>query len=249
MPKVRSVLLVDADMLAYQAAFSALSDADDPDDYLEEALDKADDVFDAALFGALPFYEDNDYEAFLTGNGNFRNDVAVTVGYKANRANVEKPKYLEEIRQHFVENWSATIVEGQEADDAIAIRATELGMNCTVISGDKDMLQIPCRHYNPRTRKKVKVTPFEGAYSFWKQMLTGDRADNIKGLKGIGDVKAGRLLQLCKTEADLWHVVQREYRNRSAEELGGEPDDRMLENGRLLWLRRYEGEMWELPNG
>jgi hypothetical protein len=33
--------------------------------------------------------------------------------------------------------------------------------------------------------------------------------------------------------------------NACVEVLGAE---RVLENGRLLWLQRYEGQMWDIPN-
>jgi 5'-3' exonuclease len=68
--------------------------------------------------------------------------------------------------------------------------------------------------------------------------LTGDNADNIKGLYGIGPKKAEKLLAGCDTEESMWEVVVKAYDNDI---------DRIIENARLLWLRRYENELWEPP--
>ena len=64
----------------------------------------------------------------------------------------------------------------------------------------------------------------------------GDRVDNIIGEMSIGPVKARKLLE-GKTEVEMY--------NACVEILGA---DRVLEHGRLLWLQRYEGQMWEAPN-
>jgi 5'-3' exonuclease len=74
--------------------------------------------------------------------------------------------------------------------------------------------------------------------TFYKQVLTGDRVDNIPGLKGIGDKKAEKILGEAKTEQDLFTAVLAAY-----------DDDilRMTEMAQLLWIRRKEGEMWTPP--
>ena len=69
-------------------------------------------------------------------------------------------------------------------------------------------------------------------------MLTGDRTDNIPGIKGIGDKKADKILDGLEEEEDLYRVVLEEYKyNR----------DYLLEQGRLLWIRRKKEELWMLP--
>jgi 5'-3' exonuclease len=68
------------------------------------------------------------------------------------------------------------------------------------------------------------------------QFLTGDRIDNIIGVKGIGAVKAKKLLE-GKTEREMYEIC--------VEKLGSE--ERAIENGILLWLRRHEGQIWTPP--
>lgn len=225
-------VLIDGDPFAYRAAFSC------EDESIEDAIDKVDDLLDQALQEVLWSPTEEDYQVFLTGKGNFRYDIAVSHEYKGNRKSVDKPQHLQEIRQHMEENWSAIVSEGEEADDLIGIWATQYGPEAIVISIDKDMLQIPCTHYNPNKREFKTMTEFEGLKFFYTQILTGDRADNIVGLYGIGPAKANVLLGDCETEQDLYEACLRAY--------GGE-EDRVIENARLLWLRRYEGQVWEPP--
>jgi 5'-3' exonuclease len=225
-------VLIDGDPFAYRAAFSC------EDESIEDAIDKVDDLLDQALQEVLWSPTEEDYQVFLTGRGNFRYDIAVTHEYKGNRKSVDKPQHLQEIRQHMEENWSAIVSEGEEADDLIGIWATKYGPEAIVISIDKDMLQIPCTHYNPNKREFKTMTEFEGLKFFYTQILTGDRADNIVGLYGIGPAKANVLLGDCETEQDLYEACLRAY--------GGE-EDRVIENARLLWLRRYEDQLWEPP--
>jgi len=227
-----AMILIDGDIFAYRAAFSC------EDDSLEDAVDKVDDLLTKAVEDILWEPEDSDYKVFLTGKGNFRYDIAVTHAYKGNRKDVEKPRHLEGIRKHLIKQWSAVVSKGEEADDLIAIEATKNLDDTVVVSVDKDMLQIPCTHYNPTRGSFKKVTEFEGLRFFYTQILTGDRADNIVGLYGVGPAKGSKILEDCESEADMYEECLRAY--------GGE-EDRVIENARLLWLRRYPNQLWEPP--
>ena len=54
----------------------------------------------------------------------------------------------------------------------------------------------------------------------------------------MGPVKAAKILEGCSTEQELYDACVKAYDGDL---------DRVLENARLLWLRRYEGEMWMPP--
>ena len=225
-------ILIDGDIFAYRAAFSC------EDQDVEDALDKVDDKLQWAIYACVLEYDVEDYQVFLTGKGNFRYDIAKTAEYKGNRKDVEKPAHLADIRQHMIDNWEAVVSKGEEADDLIAIAATEIGPEAIVVTVDKDMQQLPCRHYNPVKGEHSVVSDYEGTKFFYKQILTGDRADNIIGLYRVGPAKAEKMVTDCETEADFYEVCLREY--------GGE-EDRVIENARLLWLRRYPNQLWEPP--
>jgi len=224
-------VLIDGDPFAYRAAFSKDSVTED------DALELVDDLLETAICEVDPFFTEDDYTVYLTGKGNFRYDVAVSHPYKGNRQS-EKPEFLGIIRDHMMENWGSVVSEGEEADDLIGIAATDLYPDCVVVSIDKDMLQLPGTHFNPVTRKWQEVDEFGGLKFFYQQILTGDKADNIVGLYGIGPKKSEKLLEHCETEEDLWKAVVEAYDGDL---------DRIVENARLLWLRRYPEQMWEPP--
>lgn len=225
-------VLVDGDIVAYRAAFST------QDLFPEDARRKVDDLMLHILGETLVFYTSCDYEVFLTGQGNFRYDIAKAAPYKGNRKDVAKPVHLSLCRDYLVDKWGAIVSEGEEADDLIAIAATEYGPDTVVASIDKDMLQIPCKHFNFSTGVWSDVSEFEGLKFFYKQILTGDRADNIMGLYRVGPVKAEKMLEGCDDEESLWDAVLKAYDGDL---------DRVVENARLLWLRRKEGQLWQPP--
>lgn len=232
-PKVVETLVVDGDVLAYRASFSA------QDKPLEKAYKKVDDLMEFIINRTLLFSNGQDYEVYLTGEGNFRFDVAKTLPYKGNRAEGVKPIHLPWVRDYIEEVHRGTVITGQEADDQMAIDATQGDPETTVIASiDKDMLQVNCWHFNFSRNSFHYSTPESGLRFFYQQILTGDNVDNIRGLHRIGPVKAEKILGNSSTEEELYQRVLDAY-NGDAE--------RVLENARLLWLRRYEGQMWTPP--
>ena len=230
---VRKVL-VDGDIIAYRAAFATQDKSE------AEAKRKTDELINYVWEKTIdiPFPSDQDFHVYLTGRNNFRNDIAKTAVYKGNRKKGEKPTHLEAIRDHIISNYPSTVAEGEEADDAIAIEATNLGPEAVIASIDKDFLQVPCTHYNFTKDEWTTVEEFEGLKFFYTQVLTGDSVDNIVGLFRVGPVKAGKMLEGCSTEQELYDSCVKAYDGDL---------ERVLENARLLWLRRYEGQMWEPP--
>ena len=226
-------VLIDGDIIAYRAAFSTeqmgLSDTKSKvDDLIEFILDKT------VLFPEIGL----DYVVYLTGKGNFRHDIAKSHVYKGNRKSVQKPRHLQTARDHMESKYQAIISQGEEADDLIAMEAAKLDYKACVASIDKDMLQIPCWHFNIVRGDYIKVEPFGGIKFFYKQILTGDRADNIVGLWKVGEVKASKILDGADTEDELWDRVIKAYDG---------DEERVIENARLLWLRREEAEIWQPP--
>lgn len=178
----------------------------------------------------------DDYKAWITGKTNFRFEIATTVPYKGNRKDAPKPKHYDALRKHLMK-LGAIMSEGEEADDAVGIASTQ--GNYWIVHVDKDLDQLPGWHYNPVKDEEYYVTEFEGLYSFYKQILTGDRVDNIEGLRGIGPVKADKILKDCTTEKELYEACLKAYDGNT---------DRVLENGKLLWLRRETNQMWQPPS-
>jgi 5'-3' exonuclease len=227
---VTKVILIDADPIAYRAVYSSEGDT------IKGVCDKVDDIF-KHIFEAMQERYGNDfrYVSFLTGANNFRHEVAKD--YKAQRPK-EKPVLLNFARNYILEDYNTILTEGEEADDAIAILATSYFPEAVIVSIDKDFKQVPGLLYNPTKNEWTEVSEEEGRYFFYTQLLTGDRVDNIHGVNKVGPVTAAKILEGATTEQEMW--------KRCLEAYEGDYD-RAVMNGRLLWLRREEGQMWEPP--
>lgn len=224
--------LIDADIVAYRAAAACET----------ESLQTAIRTTDSVLVDALLFcdYEDRFYDKwklFLTGKDNFRYDIAKTAVYKGNRTG-PKPKHLQGVRKHMVDEWGAVICDGQEADDAIAIEATKNKDRSVIISLDKDFKQIAGHLFLFVKKQHLFFSEEQAIRFFYMQILMGDKADNIMGIDGIGIVKSEKMLIDCANEVEMFNVCVEAYDGNV---------DRVIENARLLWLRREEGQIWNPP--
>lgn len=216
--------------------------------------------------GILEATECDSYQLYLTSDdkSNFRYNIATIRPYKGNRP-TEKPHWYYPIRNFLIDHRGAQEVSGMEADDAISIdqykdwillrgskdNEEQHSRVCkTVIcSRDKDLNMIPGWHYSwPCGQQKEKKlwwqNEFSGLQSFYNQLLTGDTVDNIPGLYGVGSSSAlCKHTWSCSTELECYELVHTEYVKR----FGSYADQFLLENARLLWLLRYEGEEWNPP--
>lgn len=220
--------LIDADSLVYAIGFSSQE--------IEEPLAKW--RMDETVNTILQDLGADTYEGWLTGKGNYRNDIAVTAPYKGQRV-APKPEHYAALRSHLQKKWKFHMTEGIEADDAVAIAAYAVSEDETImVHIDKDLNQLRGWHYNYRNKEKYHVTEEEGLHAFYTQILTGDRIDNIIGIKGIGPVKAKRILEKCKTETEMYLACLEAYEGN---------ENRVLENGKLLWLQRFSNQQWTTP--
>jgi hypothetical protein len=132
-----------------------------------------------------------EYKIFLSGDDNWRRELAPS--YKANRDATHKPVWFEEMKDYLILEHDAIVTkDGMEADDFLGLaQDVDTTVICTL---DKDLDQIPGWHYNWKSRETYYVTSDESNLFFWMQMLMGDSADNIKGIYGIGPVRAKTML-------------------------------------------------------
>jgi len=212
--------LIDADIVAYRVACTCQED--DAQDFV---FARAEDLVDSILVNT----EADEYRLFLTGKDNFR--YTIYPEYKAHRPK-EKPFWLEACRQYLIATFNAEVIDGQEADDAMGINQNGDTIICSI---DKDLLMIPGRHYNFVKDEFINVTEEEAIKHFYMQCLTGDRADNIKGIEKVGPKKAEKILAGCVTEKQMFDAVREAYSN----------DEEFIMNGRVLWIRRKENENWK----
>lgn len=219
--------LIDADIVTYRIGFASNEESE------KIAVSRCADFMEELVM--KPWV--GDYKGFLTGSGNFRYDIAKTQPYKGNRK-AEKPKHYDLLREYLVKAWGCEVIEGQEADDAIGIKAYEMEdkESFVIMSIDKDLDMIEGWHYNFIKDDKYYVTEMSALINFYRQLLTGDKVDNIPGLKGIGPAKSAKILKDCETEADLFNAVLKAYDNNL---------EYLEEQAKLLWIRRKPNEIWQ----
>jgi hypothetical protein len=196
---------------------------------------------------------------FLTGKGNYRENIATIKPYKGNRDKLHKPVHYDALRTFMRERMSAELVEGREADDAMASRQYQSEYESTVICTiDKDLLMVPGLHYNYKNKTLSSVSPLEGARAFWRSVLVGDAVDNIGGCYKIGPKKADSIMS-CLTSKDLEQYNKEAYAAVLDVYLGSmvkygwdiygglSAELALLENARLLWMQEFPGQLWVPP--
>lgn len=146
---------------------------------------------------------------------NFR--YAIDANYKGTRP--APPDWLEKwrpvIHKEMTDKWGFVPVDGMEADDACSIAVEENREDydeIVVATSDKDLLQIPdIIYYNYTKHTYEETDEISSAMALGTQMLTGDSADNIKGLYKVGPVKAKNMLSGCASIIEINWTVARAY--------------------------------------
>jgi hypothetical protein len=177
--------VVDADSILYRVA-SMCED---------EPYEKAEDTLRGFLWNHI--YTPTRCQQYifcLSGGESGRNEVAVTKPYKGQRSK-EKPKHLKALRDYFMDDYKAVIVDDYEADDVVISIYEKYRGYAVLIGIDKDAKQMAGAHYNYHHNHECffTVSDRESQKHFFTQMLTGDNVDNIPGLPRVGAKGAEKL--------------------------------------------------------
>lgn len=222
------VALVDSDSLIYKVGFTT---EDEPEAI---AISRLAYLLEEIIFVDLHCCED--YQVFISGSGNYRKEISSD--YKANRK-APRPRHYELLRDYLVKSWDANVSNGNEADDEVCKAAWKYGVDgCVVAHIDKDLDQIPGKHYNYNKKVFYDVDPVTALRNFYKQTLTGDVSDNVIGIKGIGPKKADKILGSLDTEMEMYRACLDAYKGDA---------NRLNINARLLYLQRSDDDAWKEP--
>jgi hypothetical protein len=200
---------------------------------------------------------------FLSGPDNYRNGIAKQAVYKGNRDPDNRPYHYEAIREYIRKYWDTVISRNCEADDLISImaeQATTQHRDYVVVSIDKDLDQIPGRHYNPDKKVFYNQDRDSALLYFYQQSLSGDQTDNIPGCYKIGREKAEKFIieraadwdeVTLDAEKYIWECIEREY-ERSTKRDGcsyaaSDSSGVALETARLVYIQRAPRELWNPP--
>jgi len=232
----RPMLLIDADVLRYQLAFSNTTAIDwNGDGNKVEAVqpERAKAKLEDYIGDLMEKFGARDYILALScKQGNFRKEFYPA--YKDNRNAKPKPALWSVLDDFVYDAFADKIVEipWLEGDDVLGLLATHPNParapgSRIVVSIDKDMQTLPgIRLYAPnRPDLGVRWIDMHDADLFWmKQVLTGDAVDNYPGFPGIGHVKADGILmpiheQFRESSVEqhlqaLWSAVVETYTTR-----------------------------------
>lgn len=225
-----TIALIDGDIVAYRCAASAEKNEE------EVAFIRA----SRQLQDIISVTDADEIKLFLSGSNNFR--YALYPEYKANRKDMVRPKHLQRVREYLVLKWGAVVCDGYEADDALGM---ENGSERVVCSIDKDLKQLAGLHYNFVANTFEEVNEIEGWRNFYRQLILGDKADNIPGFDGKSRVKFPKFLEELRqaidsvsTDYDMFRVCLDAYKDDIAT---------LTRNARLLYIWRKLNDLWQPP--
>jgi 5'-3' exonuclease len=232
----KTVLILDADPLMFRSAYNKNS--------LDEALSTYNERVEELQQSTFA----DDMMVACFGKENFRmsfyTDYKNTPGRHESKA---KNPYFFELRDHLVSEGRMVPADAMEADDLVRIwseEQKELGNITVIASVDKDLQCIPGAHYLIHRGELIHVTEEYADVHYWKQILTGDSVDNIRGIKGIGPKKAALVLEGATTSKERkQRVIDKYY-----EVYGNNWKEEMMHNGTLIHIMRTPTDMFKLSD-
>lgn len=209
--KSKPTLLIDGDIVLYRFAFANQEEFDFGDGPAIHAdIDRAMEQVEDFVDWIQQLTDTRKHLMCFTGQDVFRKDVLET--YKGNRKDTPKPVLFKALHEYITLNHSSMTRDLLEADDLLAILATEHPGKYIIATIDKDLDQVPGVHFNWNSEEIYEVTEAEGERMFYLQILMGDSTDNYFGIRGVGPVKAGAILDKAdEDEEPYWDAVLRTY--------------------------------------
>ena len=217
------VVLIDADSLLYKSI---------------EDLGEYKDRIDTIISDIITETDSSHYRVFLEApkSKSFRKLLNTT--YKKNRKGRPLPINFVEIKQYIMEEYNAYLSYLEETDDSVVSTHNYLKKeypftDVVIAANDKDYKTKEVTYYDlyhGRFGEISDISKDEAKYNFYKQMLMGDSADNVGGVKGIGSKTADNILKLSKNP---FIITYRTYLTR----FGSDARDKWNKNMNMLYLR------------
>ncbi len=184
--------IIDADSIMYRAAWRF-----EPNE--GEVVEEIEPIFKQWLISYCQNIVDtvsaDQYWFCIGGQNNFRKHISNS--YKSNRVK-KKPYFYSLAKQILLEEFRALEAHGAEADDLVYslwLAHKNIDEDVVICSIDKDLKQIPGMFYDYVKEQTYSINEKEAEFNRYSMLLTGDSGDNIKTCKGIGVIKAFKLLK------------------------------------------------------
>jgi len=227
------IALVDVDAYLNSCAWEATS------------VSQAQEKFDETVTNLVAETFAESWAGAIGGEYNFRETV-FSEYKKSNtreKARSKRQDWFPEFKEWIASKNEVVVSDNCEADDYLAEWSTQLrnlGIDCVVVTSDKDLLTIPGKVFSPAANKFFgaesnfkELNEREAFWFFCFQMLMGDSTDHIPGLPKVGPVKAEKFLEE-KTPEQQGYLVKRLYQAHYDTWWR----DYFLSNGKMLHMRR-----------
>ena len=153
------------------------------------------------------------------GHKNFRN--VILPEYKGHRTPSPQIIMWKDVIIEAFREAGAYALHHIETDDAMSILAEHVGYDkVLLITGDKDMQQVPTSFYNPfKPNQKWEdrwgsATQFQANAFLWHQVLAGDTTDMPSKLCGIEGVGMKTAEKMCANDDKFGVIIAREYHRK-----------------------------------
>tara|TARA_R110002012_G_scaffold186985_1_gene353835 strand:- start:477 stop:1265 length:789 start_codon:yes stop_codon:yes gene_type:complete len=210
-------LLIDADMLLFRTMTSLEVDCDMGDEVWIRYADigSVRETFWKHLEVMKKHFQSDSLLLFWTGPSAFRRRIFPE--YKANRAGMKKPVGWTRMKRELLEEEVSYLHDEIEADDWLGIYASALvnaDEDFVIVSGDKDLDQIPGVHHWPWKEEQTwTITHDQAERQFYRQILVGDSTDNIPGCAGVGAITAERIVSKFNIAepVECWEEIVQQF--------------------------------------
>lgn len=247
----RPLVILDSDSIVYPTAFLAASKGWSCDDALKTAVV----TWNCKVSQAIRIAGNNSQivQFFtMSGSPKYRDQFLNKVKYKENRKrSTVSPAWVPEIQNELITLSNSVFCEPAlgEADDFISILAHHHNSKFVgsifafVVGEDKDLDTIHCNRIDKNGLRYIHSVTAE--HNFYKQVLMGDSADNVKGLPGIGARKANHILDGNWGIAAYERVLKAYLEAFNYDE--EEACSYLYETANLLYLRKDFDDYWNPP--
>lgn len=208
---MKRIILVDGNSLMYRAYYGTA--------FTGNLMQNSKGLYTNAIYAFIKMLDhlvsqeyDNILVAFDAGKHTFRHDIVST--YKDGRSpmpeemRVQIPHIKEYLHIMNIKEYQLELYEADDIIGTMAKKAVEAGYHVDVYSSDKDLLQLVNENTTVHLNKKgmTELEDFTPEHVVEKYGLTyeqmvdlkalmGDPSDNLKGLPGVGEKTAVKLLQ------------------------------------------------------
>jgi len=192
----KTTLLIDADVLAFEASVIAEESIEWKEEMWTVHADMA--LAKARVINRVEEFKEklqaNDVVMCLSDRANFRRKL--NPDYKSNRSKARLPIILKQVKQWIIDELDGQLWSTLEADDIISILATDKTMDeeTIVVSIDKDFQSVPGIYYDYNKDETHHVSEEEADNYHLIQTLTGDATDGYGGVPKVGPVAATKAL-------------------------------------------------------